>query len=190
VTDWLVVVAVVLGINLLPALGPPTWLVLVLLRLHLRVDLVPLVVLGAASAMAGRVVLALATRKAGRWLPQARVARLEAAGALMQAHRGRVVAGLGLFLLSPLPSAQLFEAAGLMRVALRPLAVAFALGRLVSYSLYAGAATAVDRSYGDAFRDSLTSWPSLLLQGALLVGIWQLTRVDWAARLTRHEPRH
>jgi len=108
----------------------------------------------------------------------------------MQAHRGRVVAGLGLFLLSPLPSAQLFEAAGLMRVALRPLAVAFALGRLVSYSLYAGAATAVDRSYGDAFRDSLTSWPSLLLQGALLVGIWQLTRVDWAARLTRHEPRH
>jgi hypothetical protein len=185
VISWLVVVAVVLGVNLLPALGPPTWLVLVLLRLHLEVDLVPLVVLGALSATAGRLLLAQGTRAVARWLPAERVARLEAAGALVQQHRGRAAAGLGLFLLSPLPSAQLFEAAGLMRLALRPLAIAFLLGRLASYSVYAGAATAVDRSYGDAFRDSLTSWPSLVLQGGLLVLLWQLGRVDWVTRLAR-----
>lgn len=184
-TSWLVVVAVVLGVNLLPALGPPTWLVLVLLRLHLEVDLVPLVALGALSATAGRLFLAHGTRAVARWLPGERVARLQAAGALVQQHRGRTAAGLGLFLLSPLPSAQLFEAAGLMRLALRPLAIAFLVGRVVSYSIYAGAATAVDRSYGDAFRDSLTSWPSLVLQGGLLVLLWQLGRVDWVARLAR-----
>lgn len=184
-TSWLVVVAVVLGVNLLPALGPPTWLVLVLLRLHLDVALVPLVVLGALSATAGRLLLAQGTRAAARWLPAERVARLEAAGALVQQHPARTAVGLGLFLLSPLPSAQMFEAAGLLRLALRPLAIAFLLGRLVSYSVYAGAATAVDRSYGDAFRDSLTSWPSLALQGGLLVVLWQLGRVDWEARLAR-----
>ena len=182
-TSALVVVAVVLGVNLMPVLGPPTWLVLVLLRLHLQVPLVPLVLLGSASATAGRILLALGTRALSRHLPQRRVARLRAAGELVGQHRGRAAAGLGLFLLSPLPSAQLFEAAGIMHLALRPLAIAFALGRLASYSVYAGAATVVDTSYGDAFRDSLTSWPSLVLQGALLVGIWQLSRVDWLARL-------
>jgi hypothetical protein len=40
-----------------------------------------------------------------------------------------------LFAAAPLPSAQLFEAAGLARVRLRHLVAAFFVGRLVSYSI-------------------------------------------------------
>ena len=185
-TDWLVVAAVVLGVNLMPVLGPPTWLVLVLLRLNLHVSLVPLVVIGSLSATAGRLLLALGTRRVARRLPAERVASLEAAGALLKQNRLRSAVGLGVFLVSPLPSAQLFEAAGLMRLALRPLAVAFFVGRTASYSLYAGAATAAERSFGSALQDSLTSWPSLLLQAGLLLAVWELSRVDWAARLSGH----
>ena len=43
----LAVAGVVLGINLLPAFGPPTWVALVFFRLHEHVALVPLVVVGA-----------------------------------------------------------------------------------------------------------------------------------------------
>ena len=187
-TDWAVVAGVVLLVNVMPLLGPPTWVVLVLLRLHLGVDVVPLVAIGAVSATTGRVLLALGTRHVARWLPAGRVASLRAAGGLVAQHRARAAAGLGLFLLSPLPSAQLFEAAGLMNLALRPLAVAFLLGRTVSYSAYAGAAAAADESYGDAFRNSLTSWPSLLLQVALLVAVWQLSRFDWVGRFAGSRP--
>ena len=186
-TPYLVLVLVVLGVNLMPALGPPTWVVLVLFRLHEHLAVIPLVALGAVSAVTGRVLLALGARWAARWLPPARVASLQAAGELLRRRRLSSALGLGLFLLSPLPSAQLFEAAGVMRLALRPLAAAFLAGRLVSYSLYAGAATAAERSLGDALRNSLTSWPSIVLQVALVVGVWLLSRIDWMSRLTKHQ---
>jgi membrane protein YqaA with SNARE-associated domain len=183
-TSYVLLVLVVLGINLMPALGPPTWAVLVLFRLHQHLALVPLVLLGAASATVGRVLLALGTAWAARWLPAQRVENLRAAGELLRRRRSQAVLGLGLFLLSPLPSAQLFEAAGVMRLNLRPIAAAFFVGRLVSYSLYAGAATAADKSLGGALQDSLTSWPSIALQVLLIVGVVLLSRVDWAKRLS------
>jgi H+/Cl- antiporter ClcA len=58
----LVLVAVVFGINLLPAFGPPTWAVLVFTRLHWHLNPVALVLLGALAAMAGRYLLARLAR--------------------------------------------------------------------------------------------------------------------------------
>ncbi len=181
---YLLAVAVVFGVNLLPAFGPPTWAVLVLFRLHEHLAIPALVVLGALAAGGGRLCLALATRRLRGWLPERRVANLEAAGDYMSGHRGRSLAGLGLFALSPLPSAQLFEAAGVMKLPLLPLTGAFFAGRLVSYSLYLSAAGVAEKNLGTQFQDSLTSWPSISLQVAMLLGIALLARVDWASRLT------
>lgn len=183
VTTCLVVVAVVLGLNLLPALGPPTWAVLVLFRLHEHVSVVPLVVLGAAAASAGRWCLALGTRRLRGRLPERRVASLRAASGYLTGHRGRAFAGLALFVLSPLPSAQLFEAVGDLDVPLVPVVASFFVGRLASYAIYLAIAGVAEASLGDQLRSSLTSWPSLVLQAALLAGVVLLTRVDWARHL-------
>ncbi len=51
----LLVVGVIFAINLLPALGPPTWSVLVLFRLHEHVSAPLLVALGALAAGTGRL---------------------------------------------------------------------------------------------------------------------------------------
>lgn len=48
----------------------------------------------------------------------------------------------------PVPSAQLFAGAGLMGVRLVPLTAAFFAGRIVSYSLYVGAASAASKQLG------------------------------------------
>lgn len=74
------------------------------------------------------------------------MANLKAARTLLVGDRRRAAAGLGLFALSPLPSAQLFVAAGLLRVRLVPLTLAFFSGRLISYSLYVGGAEPIDHS--------------------------------------------
>jgi hypothetical protein len=74
-----------------------------------------------------------------------------------------------------------------MRLALKPLALAFFVGRLVSYTAYVGAASAADRSLGGAMTDSLTSWPSITLQVVLVVAVWWLSRVDWAGRVGHRE---
>ena len=154
-----------------------------LFRVHEHLSIPVLVVLGAVAAGAGRLCLALAVRRMRERLPRDRVESLRALGGYLTGHRGRSAAGLTLFALSPLPSAQLFEAAGVLEVPLLPVTGAFFAGRLASYSIYLAVAGVAERSFGDQLRHSLTSWPSIALQAALLAGVVALARVDWRRHL-------
>jgi hypothetical protein len=80
---------------------------------------------------------------------------------------------------------RLFVGAGLVGVRLVPLTVAFFAGRLVSYSLYVGAASAARGSLRNVFADALTSPPGIALQIAMLAGRVALVRVDWAGIIKR-----
>jgi membrane protein YqaA with SNARE-associated domain len=180
VEAYVLLALAVFGVNLLPAFGPPTWAVLVLFDLHGDYWLPALVLLGAVCAAGGRLLLAQATRRLGRRLPQRWRGNLEAAGVRVAEHRGRSLAGLALFAVSPLPSAQLFEAAGLMTVRLLPLTAAFFVGRTVSYTVYASTAHAVSNTdTGQVLLSSLTSPWGVALQVAMIVGVVLLGRVDW-----------
>jgi membrane protein YqaA with SNARE-associated domain len=184
-TDWLLVVASIFGVNLLPAFGPPTWAVLVFFRLNSDLPAVPLVLVGALAAASGRLVLAATTRHfRARFSPERRE-NLQAAEELLLGSRAKAAAGLGLFALSPVPSAQLFVAAGLLTVPLLPLTAAFFAGRLVSYSLYVTAASAAKESLGDVLSDAIGSPLGIALQVAMLAGLVLLLRADWAALLER-----
>jgi hypothetical protein len=178
--QYLLVAAVVFGVNLLPAFGPPTWAVLVLFRLNSHVSAAPLVLVGALSAASGRLLLATLSRRFRSRLSAKRRANLEAARDLFAGSRAKGLAALGLFALSPIPSAQLFIGAGLLDVALIPLTAAFFAGRLVSYSIYVSAASLADRHFGDLLRNSLTSPLGVSLQILMLAAIVGLVRVDWA----------
>jgi hypothetical protein len=166
-----VALGVVFAVNLLPAFGPPTWAVLVFFSLDFDLPAVPLVIGGALAAAAGRFVLASGSRRLRPRLSAARVEHLDRAQATLSANRVRAAAGLGLFAISPLPSGQLFVAAGLMTVPLPPLTAAFFAGRLVSYSLYVGVATIAERSLGTVVLDALTSPLGMALQVAMLIGL-------------------
>ena len=177
--DYLLVAALIFAVNLLPAFGPPTAAVLVALTLSFDLETVPLVACGALAAASGRFVLASVTRQLRPRLSTERRANLEAAEGMILAHRRGTVAGLGLFALSPVPSGQLFVAAGLMRVRLLPLTGAFFTGRVVSYTIYVTGASAVKDSVGEAALDSLTSPLGIALQLAALAALVLLLRIDW-----------
>ncbi len=162
---------VVFAVNLLPAFGPPTWAVLVFFSLDFNLPAVPLVIGGAVAAASGRFVLATASRRLRPHLAEARRGRLDRAQAALSANRLRAAGGLGLFAISPLPSGQLFVAAGLMTVPLLPLTAAFFAGRLVSYSLYVGAATIAEQNLGSLLLDALTSPLGVAVQVAMLIGL-------------------
>lgn len=155
----------------MPAFGPPTWAVLVFFSLDFDLPAVPLVLGGALAAAAGRFVLANGARRLRPRLAPARVERLDRAQAALAADRRRTLAGLGLFALSPVPSGQLFVAAGLMTVPLLPLTVVFFAGRLVSYSIYLGAASIAEKNLGDVVVDALTSPLGMALQVVMLIAL-------------------
>jgi uncharacterized membrane protein YdjX (TVP38/TMEM64 family) len=181
--DYLLMAAVVFGVNLLPAFGPPTWAVLVFYRLNSDLAAVPLVAFGAVAAASGRYVLARTTRHFRGRLSERRRASLVAAEEALAGSRGKAVAGLALFAISPVPSAQLFVAAGLLTVPLLPLTAAFFAGRLVSYSAYVAGASAARDSLGDVFNKAVASPWGIAAQVAMLAGLVLLFRVDWVERL-------
>jgi uncharacterized membrane protein YdjX (TVP38/TMEM64 family) len=166
-----IALAVVFAVNLLPAFGPPTWAVLVFFSLDFDLPAVPLVLGGALAAASGRYVLATGARKLRPRLSAARLEHLDRAQAALSADRRRTAAGLGLFALSPVPSGQLFVAAGLMTVPLLPLTAAFFAGRLVSYSIYVGAASIAEKNLGDLVLNALTSPLGMALQVAMLIAL-------------------
>lgn len=179
-------IAVVFVVNLLPAFGPPTWAVLVFFRLNYDVPAVPLILLGALAAALGRLTLAMATRHFRGRLPAEKRKNLEAAQETLVGTRGRAFAGLSLFALSPIPSAQLFVAAGLLTVPLVPLTAAFFAGRLVSYAIYVTAASVAAASLGDVFQKAIASPLGIALQIVMLGLLVALYRVDWVRIANRH----
>ena len=183
--NLLLLAGVVFGVNLLPAFGPPTWSLLVFFRLRSAIPAVPLVVVGALAAAAGRMVLAWASGHFRDRLSEQRKESLTAARELVLGGPRRAVAGLALYALSPLPSAQLFVAAGLVGAPVLRLTVAFFVGRLVSYSIYVTAATAARDSLSTIIGQAFASPLGIALQVVMLAALVALLRIDWAGWLSR-----
>ena len=182
---YLAAFACIFAINLLPAFGPPTWVVLVFFRLNSDLAAVPLVLGGAVAAAGGRFVLAHASRRFRGRLAAKRLESLAAARQALAGDRRRAAAGIALFALSPVPSAQLFVGAGLLGVPLVPLALGFFAGRLVSYSIYVTGASVAKDSLGDALGDAFTSPLGIGFQVAMLLALVALLRVDWTKVVMR-----
>jgi hypothetical protein len=180
VLHLLAVIGIVFAINLLPAFGPPTWAVLVFVRFQWHdVPPVALIAGGALAATGGRLVLAVGTRKLSGRLSGERRANLEALGQTLSRSKTGVVASLAVFVFSPLPSAQMFMAAGLADIPLLPLAGAFLIGRSVSYTGYVTAAGAAQETVHRLLSQGLTSPSVIALQVASLAAVVLMIKVDW-----------
>lgn len=185
-TEYLILFGLVFAVNLLPAFGPPTWSIIVLYGFNSELPVPAIVGTGALAAALGRFCLAHGTRLVRHWLSDKTRRNLEAAREALEKNKRGGILALGLFALSPVPSAQLFEAAGLTGVRLLPFTLAFFAGRLVSYSIYAGGAKAVEHlTLGQTFRDALTSPLGIGLQVVMLAGLVALAKVDWAKLLAK-----
>jgi uncharacterized membrane protein YdjX (TVP38/TMEM64 family) len=178
--DYLILFLIVFGVNVLPAFGPPTWTILVVYRLNTDIPTWLIVVIGAAAAASGRLLLAHAFRLFGRHLSEKTRKNLGAARDALQRNRRNTILALGLFALSPVPSAQLFEAAGLAGMRLLGFTAAFFAGRLVSYTIYAYTAGRLrETSWGEALQGGFSNPWMIGLQVALIAGLVAMTRIKW-----------
>ena len=178
--DIAALAAVVLLFNLMPAFAPPTWAVLVLFSLNTDLHPIVIVAVGAVFAGTGRYLLARATGLFRNRISKRSLANLEAAQSLLTENTSRKVLTIGLFVLSPLPSAQLFEAAGLMGVRLLPLTLAFFSGRLVTYNFYVfGASELKAHGIGELITKEFRSVWAILFQVLMITSVVLLTRINW-----------
>ncbi len=183
--QYVYVFLIVFGVNLLPAFGPPTWTLLVFARLNWHLNPVALVVIGAIAAASGRYLLALGARRFRGHLSEKRRDNLAAASDALLKKRASLIATLAFFAISPLPSAQLFIAAGLLEMNLVPLTLAFLAGRLVSYSIYLAGASLAERHFGNVLGRLFGSPWSIAVQLVLLAAVSVLPFINWKDILER-----
>jgi membrane protein YqaA with SNARE-associated domain len=148
VTKYLLLALIVFAINLLPAFGPPTWTVVVYTHLRWSLNAVAVVVIAALCAAAGRYLLAHGSRLVSEQVSQSYRDGLASIEQRLVGSGKGTIALTVLFVLSPLPSAQLFVAAGLLKMRLARLTGLFLVGRLVTYSLYLAGSISVDAALG------------------------------------------
>lgn len=166
--------------NLAPILAPPTWSVIVYFLITQNINPALAVIVAAVSAGLGRYLLAVGTRALRNYIPEKARKNLYDAGVVFDENQSRRYGLIALFVLSPLPSAQLFEAAGLMQMNLKRLTLAFFSGRIITYSFYAaGASTVKATDFGKVLTHALHSpyaWGLELFSIAL---IYAIAKIDW-----------
>ena len=176
--EYLLYAAVVFGLNLLPAFTPPTILVVAYFRAQFEFASVPMILLGALAAVAGRITLALIARRFRHRLSPRRLASLSAAHEALERRGGRL-GRRAIFFVAPIPSGALFMAAGLMSVSLREPGIAFFLGRCVTHSLYVLGAAAFAGPLKWMFGGGFGSPLGIALEILTLAGFVVWLRHDW-----------
>jgi len=191
IASYLALFLIVFLVNLTPAFAPPTWSIIVLYGLHTELDLAGVVLAAASASALGRTLLALAFRYLGDRIPQRMRDNLCAAREAFHENRRNGLIAVAVFFVSPLPSAQLFEAAGLAGFRLLPLVTAHFIGRLFTYSFYSYTAHELkESSFGEVIMDNLTSPISLGLQVATIAALVALPLLDWKKILHRMNGNH
>ena len=184
---YLAAILAIVLLNVIPAFAPPTWMALIFFLIHYDANPIALVLLGVMSATTGRAILAWYFRKFAHLVPTRFSKNMEHAGKYIEGRPDRRYAILALFLFSPISSAQLFEAAGMMKaINLKPLLLAFALGRTFSYSTYVTSATVLAATnFGELLISQLKSPWAIAIQLVMIAGLIALGSIDWKKRLKR-----
>ena len=186
--QYLYLALIVFAINLMPAFGPPTWAILVLFKLNSDLSFLPLLLIGVSAASLGRFLLGTLTGKLRNFMSERLKKNLLAAQKYLAGRKSINLFNLAFFAVSPLPSAQLFEAAGLLGMKLLPLTLSFLAGRTISYSIYlTGASTLKENGLGQLITSNLKSPVGIFVQVLSLVGIYLLTRIDWVSKVRHHD---
>lgn len=188
---YLLACLAIVALNVAPAFAPPTWMLLIFLLINYDLKPIALVVIGVISATTGRAILAWIFRRFSHLVPSKFSTNMEYAGRYIESRPDRRYAVLALFLISPISSAQLFEAAGMMKtIKLKPLLVAFALGRTFSYSTYVtGAVALAATSFGEVLIAEIKSPIAIAIQFAMIAGFIALGLIDWKSKVHRHQIR-
>jgi membrane protein YqaA with SNARE-associated domain len=182
VVDWLLVAwAVAVVINVIPYFMPPTWAVVAFFLIAFSLPVWPLAIGCALASTAGRCALYyLSARWGRRLLPAKRRQNVDVLGRWLNARPSwRGVVDVLLYSLGPIPSNDLFIAAGLSGAKLWPVALGFLPGRLVSYPALALAAKGANDHFDGALTRQWHDPKWLALELLSIAGLILFSRIDW-----------
>lgn len=167
-------------VNIVPALMPPTWIILAFLYINYHLHIIPVVVLGAIFATLGRVTLYLLAKKFGHFfISKKSKENVEILGKYVNSHMKISIPLFILYAFLPIPSNQVYIAAGLSRVRIKYLAVSFFFGRILSYFFWVSATHKVTTSIQVIFSKHYARTGSIIAEIIGFGILFIITKIDW-----------
>lgn len=170
----------VLCMNVLPAFMPATWVVLAFFYITFHLQLIPLVIIGATFATAGRVLLYYFSKHFIRhYLSASSQENFDALGEYFKKHNHLTIPVVLGYAFLPIPSNNVFIAAGLAKLDIKIIAFSFFLGRLISYTFWISVASRINRNLSDIFANHLSNINGIIIEVLSLLTIVILSKINW-----------
>lgn len=171
---------VILGINVIPAFMPPTWMILAFFVRNYELQIIPVVLIGAICATLGRILLAeISGRYFRKLLSKDSQENYASIGDYLNCHQHITIPLVIAYAFLPIPSNHVFIAAGLAQVNIRILAGSFFVGRLISYTFWVSATQRISDSLVDIFSRHFSKTDAILVQIFGLVLIYLVGKIAW-----------
>jgi hypothetical protein len=177
-------------INLVPAFMPSTWMVLAFFYIRYDLPLLPLTIGGAIVSGFGRLLLA----KGSAWFSRQFMAGRRADFVLLGEYldRNRHIAGPATFAytLTPLPTNNLFLAAGMLGVNMGWVLAGFWAGRILADTFWVWTTERVFSGIGDVFEGAFSTPWAIALQSLSITTVALLYILPWSKWLRRFVHNH
>jgi hypothetical protein len=187
-TSLLLLAALMLifAVNLLPAFMPASWMVMSFFYIHFELPLLVLTIGGAIVSGFGRLVLAKESTLIKRRFMRSQAQDLDELGGFLKTREHWLIPTVFGYALTPLPTNNLFVAAGLAEVRLPLVLVGFWAARVPADTFFVWSTHRIFSSLGDVFEGALGGWLAIALQLASVGSIVLLFRLPWARWLRRY----
>ncbi len=168
----------VCGINVIPFLVPPTWIVLAsFYSAYPSFDPIYLALVGSTGSVAGRFALTLISSKSTRLMGERRRRSLETIGKYLAGKKYAYFITSLLFALSPLPSNTLFIGYGLMKRRTVGMFFGFWIGRVIAYFVMISVASMAFTPFLELFSENLLGMA--IIDSLGLASVVAFACVDW-----------
>jgi len=175
---------VLIGVNTVPLLMPPSWIILTsFYLLDPNLNVVILAMVGASGATIGRFTLQKISGLFRKFVGEEQKSNLDIIGDYLNRKKYGYIIASFLFGATPLPSNILFIAYGLMRAKSVGMYVGFWFGRTLSYIVMIYFGNAVLTPFLEIFEDRLTG--ILLIDSVGIALIFLFASINWTVLITQ-----
>ncbi len=183
---WLLLIVqwvIVLVINVVPAMAPPTWAVLSFFNITRPQNIWVLVFIGVSASTVGRFALAkLSGYVATRFASREKMHELKSIEKQLSAKSWEKFTFTIIYALSPLPSNALFIAFGATKTRLREILAGFVVGRTISYLFLVFTVDKVFSSVQSTMAGNMNLF-TIMIEIIGVVAIIVFFKFDWASMI-------
>ena len=183
---------IVFVINLVPAFMPSSWMVMAFFYIRFDLPLLPLTIGGALVSGLGRLLLAKGSGWFSERFMRGKQDDLQFLGRYLERYKQAAAPATFVYTLSPLPSNNLFIAAGMVGMNMFWVLMGFWAGRIIADTFWVWTTERVFSSLQDVFAGAFSSPWAIALQmasAAILVVLYLLPWSKWLRRIVERRAR-